>query len=829
MSDPGVQGRRRAAVLALALAAIAILAAGLGYLVLDRSAYRLVDGDQLRFDPAWILPLEVGAPPVGQTFVARHAGLAGVEFYLVPSSTGTRATIRLHLRADAQATEDLLTTSAELPANAPPGFYRFSFPPLDSSHGRYFYAFLETGEAAGGLALGAGGAYLDGAVHQDHRPLDAQGAFRLVYAPGPIALDLLQRLGHWLILLAGAGLLFVVPGLALLAWLRPAPGEPGEGLPNPAADLALAAGLGLALYPLLFLWADVVSLRLGRPFVWLLLAVCAAAWAYRAYRPQTGRRSRRAWSRPEVFWPNVALLLVMALVFAVRLLVIGTIDIPLWGDSYQNTMIVQLMFDHGGLFNSWEPYAPLQSFTYHFGFHAAATAFGWLSGQDAPTTVLWTGQILNGLAIFSLYPLAVRISRNRWAGVVAVLIAGLLSPLPMGYTNWGRYAQLAGQVLLPVAVYFTWSALEAPRRDWRRLALSGILVAALAMTHFRIVILYALFVVAWLILSLRRANWRAVLGRLAWLGLGVTALSLPWAVRLLSGRLAAIFVDKMTTSAAQAAAFDLEANAIGDLTTYLAPGLWLLLGLAVAVGLWRRRRGVWLVAAWWLLGLLASNPERLGLPGTAVIGNFSLFIAIYIPAGLLIGDLAGQILTWPALRRLPGLALPLLILAVGLAGARERMGDVQPAAYTLVTRPDLRAMDWIEANTPGDSRFLVNGFFAYGGTIYVGSDGGWWLPLLAGRENTVPPINYGPEAWPTADYGQRLHALPQQLAGRDLGDPEVLNLLADYDITHVFVGQRQGRVNYGGPYVIDPKQMLASDSYRLLYHQDRVWVFEIIP
>lgn len=826
MSDPGERGRLpRAAVLVLALVAIVMVAAGLGYLLLDRSAYRLVDGDQLAFDPAWTLPLEAGSPVVGQTFVARHAGLAGLEFYLVPPAAGAAATIRLHLRADAQATEDLLTATAELPANAPPDFYRFSFPPLDSSHGRYYYAFLEAEGAAGGLALASGAAYLDGAAHHDHQPLDAQSAFRLVYAPGPIILDLLHALVRWLTLLAAAALLFVLPGWAVLVWLAPAHPRKGAGF------AALAAGTGLAIYSLLFLWTDALSLHLGTWYVVLVLAasVVSLAWHYRAHRPRTGRRQFRSWFQAQALWPNVALVLVMGLVFAVRFLVIGTIDIPLWGDSYQHTMIVQLMFDHGGLFDSWEPYAPLQSFTYHFGFHTAATAFGWLSGQDAPTAVLWTGQILNGLAIFTLYPLAVRIGRNRWAGVVAVLIAGLLSPLPMGYTNWGRYTQLAGQVLLPVAVYFTWSALEAPRRDWRLLALSWILVAGLALTHFRVVIIYGLFIVAWLILSLRRANWRAALGRLVWLGLGVAALSIPWAVRLLSGRLVPIFVDKVTTPPAQVATFDLEANAIGDLTAYLAPGLWLLLGLALVIGLWRRRRGLVLMAAWWLLALLASNPEHLGLPGTGVISNFALFIAIYLPAGLLIGDLGGQILAWPALRRLPGPVLPLLILVVGLFGARDRMTDVQPTPYTLVARPDLRAMDWIEANTPEDSRFLVNGFFAYGGTIYVGSDGGWWLPLLARRANTVPPINYGQEAWPTADYRERLHALPTELSGRDLADPEVLDLLADYGVTHVYVGQRQGRVNYGGPHVIDPEQMLNSDRYRLLYHRDRVWTFEIVP
>jgi len=43
----------------------------------------------------------------------------------------------------------------------------------------------------------------------------------------------------------------------------------------------------------------------------------------------------------------------------------------------------------------------------------------------------------------------------------------------------------------------------------------------------------------------------------------------------------------------------------------------------------------------------------------------------------------------------------------------------------------------------------------------------------------------------------------------------------------VYIGQRQGRVNYGGPYVLDPQQLLADPNFRLAYHQDRVWIFQI--
>jgi hypothetical protein len=168
------------------------------------------------------------------------------------------------------------------------------------------------------------------------------------------------------------------------------------------------------------------------------------------------------------------------------------------------------------------------------------------------------------------------------------------------------------------------------------------------------------------------------------------------------------------------------------------------------------------------------------------------------------------------------------LAALALWGAGQRLGDLTVAQQALVTRPDLRAADWIRANTPQDARFLVNSFFAYGGASVVGSDGGWWLPLTAGRQTTQPPLLYGTERGPRPDYRLWVNALPTALQQKRVDDPEVLAMLRERGITHIYVGQRQGRVNYSGPVALEPQQLLDSPHFRPIYHQDRVWVFEIV-
>jgi hypothetical protein len=289
----------------------------------------------------------------------------------------------------------------------------------------------------------------------------------------------------------------------------------------------------------------------------------------------------------------------------------------------------------------------------------------------------------------------------------------------------------------------------------------------------------------------------------------------------------AMFWREALTSAAQVRPSMWEYNAVGRMDMYLAPAWWLAMLLGLAMGLWRRQQGVRLAGVWWFLLLIAANPAWLSLPGTGVVTNFALFIAVYLPASWFSGVLAARLIESDHRRKwVPVLAM-LVMVSLGTWGARQRLDDPDPVTHALVTRPDIRAAAWIQANTPSDSRFLINSFLAYGGGTVVGTDAGWWLPLLAGRQATVPPISYSSELEPSSGYRQRIQELARQAQERGPDDPELLALLRREGVTHVYVGQRQGRVNYAGEKIIHPEQLVKSPNYSLVYRQDRVWVFEV--
>lgn len=799
---------------------------------------------------------------VGQSFLASDAGLTGIRVYLSPHQLAP-GEINLSL-VSRDSRLEIATSIVKIDAIQTTGWYEFPFPPIPDSQGED-YEFVLSLNGSGMIDVGShdGNAYRDGAHYLNGSPQEAQLAFELIYAPLAYVMGMIHSGIGWLSLLIAAFFLFVLPGWVLLSlvWRQ-------WSAEDWMTKIGLSAGISLAIYPLLLLWTDVIGLHLGVIYAWApaSIGLLVGLWQFRR------RKNRITWGSVRACWMNTfqkdstwvvngALLVVLLLVFGVRFWVIRDLDAPLWGDSYQHTVLAQLIIDHGGLFDRWEPYAELETLTYHFGFHTLVAVFYWLMnsvGQShfgMPLSVLWTGQILNGLVILSLYPWVSRLTPNRWAGVVAIVVAGLLLPLPMGYTNWGRYTQLAGLVILNSVTILVWEVIRLARE--RRLSgehspqglaeaqISPLILAGwvglsgLGLTHYRVLMIAGLFVIAAGIVEWRRKTLRVVFVRGMVIILGAGILFFPWGWHVYGGTLMQILQQRIFTWTSAANPTATSGNEIGSLALYLPGWAWVGMMFIILWGWFRRNQGIILLTLWAGLVLLSANPEWLWLPGSGLLSNFTVFISVFILASVMIGVGLVWVVewlrqgTWYRLavlnrsRQLQGVAFIFLCI-VSVWGAIQRSRDIQPDVFGLVTRPDLRAASWIRSNLPQSARFLVNSFFAYDGTLVVGSDGGWWLPILAERRTTLPPLTYGFETGTNFSELEQVNTLTAAIQAYGVLDVRVLELLAERQVTHVYIGQRQGRVNYTGPYTLNPAEMLADEHFELVYRQDQIWIFALM-
>ena len=586
------------------------------------------------------------------------------------------------------------------------------------------------------------------------------------------------------------------------------------------AALPSGVGLSVAFWPLLLLYTTLTGQRFIPAFLWIVLGASALAIVLCIMQ---GRSKHGPTISRVAIATGLTLLGLVILSLIFRLNDIDGLLVPLFGDSLHHTMITSIITNTGRVPSGYEPYVPVNTFTYHFGFHTLAAVLAQLTGATPVQAVLVMGQVLNIAALLVGYLLARTFFSSYAAGLAAALLTGFVSVMPAYYVNWGRYTQLAGLVLLPVAIVFLVRALDekARRSD---IALAALCVAGLAVVHYRILIFYGLLVIAlaaWLVVWRWRERQALVPLALRAAGIGLTGLLVasPWLINVVSKYVPGLVGRLSTVTPEYLAGY----NSLENFRAYTGAAMALLglpgFGLALTVLISSRKSAQpkqgseeWgpaparqpafmaIVVATWMLLMLVSIGV---VPGA--IGSYTVAISLYIPLSML-GRWVGTRL------RVPLWAATAAPVAVALLSALV-LGTWHVAntgCCSYVHEPDLQAFKWIASNTPPGARFLISSELSYAGRGVTASDAGMWLPLLANRQVSVPALaawtenpivpDFFTQARKLAAYTQpagdpviqRLVALGTVPAPHSPSDPEMLALMQAQGITHVYSGTSGG-------------------------------------
>ncbi len=814
------------------------------------------DIDQPRLDtPA---PRIETADAVGQTFVAHEDGLAAVELLLAvypdPLPAGA-LTFRLvdDTGAEVARVETLL---AGLRHNDP---LRLDFAPQPHSAGRA-YRFTFSGPPGNPATFWSSkaDAYADGTllVQGQAQPGDLNFKTYTQLGYGALLGGLVQGAlgGLWLMLpLLGV---FFVPGYALLLWLdrgrRPVSGD-YRALSDPAGRLALSVGLSLAVWPLLFLVLSPLPVGLNAMVARAGVLVLALWLAWRVW----GRRGRVAHVSEAAgiaaapadspaasfgggFAPDnrlvmggfLALLLVTS---GLRALHARGLVVPPWVDSIQHAVAINLFVEGGRLPTTWGPDVVNAPFYYHFGFHAVTALFTWLSGLPTEEALLLVGQVMNVLVAVGAYLLTARLTGRRGAGLVAFAIVGTVTLMPSYYITWGRYTQLTGLALLPTAAVLTFDAIEARPPVGRRIILAGLTAGALVVTHYRVLSMFAALVLVYLLVDAVAAVWQRRWLAAQWVrALSVAGVAfvvtLPWWVRLavilvptgtLGGWLDAPATFNTPHWGLLALRYDRPLILLSALGAALSVLGAVLRVFGVRLPIWTRPKlapTVLLAAA---LTVLMTNPTLLGGRNSWVLSNDALIIAAFLPVAILTGY-ALAALQEAVVYAAPGVAGRWLNLggALALVVASLWMADgmlsvVNPVTI-LATRDDVTAAQWIRANTPANARFLVNARL-WQESGYAAPDGGGWLPILADRAVTLPPISYTyASSKALLDHVTQVQATVAQAKTAD----DLLPTIKDEGVSYVYIGAKGG--------ALKPEMFQNRPDFRQVYTNGPAWVFEVV-
>jgi hypothetical protein len=448
-----------------------------------------------------------------------------------------------------------------------------------------------------------------------------------------------------------------------------------------------------------------------------------------------------------------------------------------------------------------------------------------------------------------------------------------VSIFPAFYVNWSRYTQGLGLALLPVAWVLLLEVLAqyhsrqqqrqrqgtpaasaqtqpAPGRHitWHgALQQSGpymlavLASAGLALTHYRIAMIYAGFVVLyllWRVVASVRARRRlpevgAVFQRIVLVGALTLASLLPWMVNL-AQNFTRRFVGRDTETAVEYYSLD---RTLGPNLVY-HPSVLFMVALGViglAISLWRRNPYATLLTLTWLLLGVWSNPYLLPfrLPYAGYLDVTTLLSGAWVPLALLAGyalaEIArgflalGDTLPDTRARMWRASAVGLLgaaLLVFGFAASMSLSAMLDNKPY--IARADAEALTWTRDNLPRGSYVLANPFaFPWSPQSVHGSDAGLWVPLAApGVRTSVPPLPAYNERARDANYLRDLLDVTINTGYQASGPMQPSWVaLKEAGITHIFVGTRGGGLTV--------PVLLESDRTRLLFHKDAAWIFEL--
>ncbi|HZS03142.1 MAG TPA: DUF6541 family protein [Chloroflexota bacterium] len=729
-------------------------------------------------------------------------------------------------------------------------------------------------------------------------------------------------------LVGAAALLCFLPGYAAAGLLLPTPRYRG------VERLLAAPALTLAALALLTLWASTLRIPLGSPAAWLMLgaslgwlacswlsapsrvapasvarglvprraaattatAVIAADQARLAPRQQASARSaplaleeqpgpgkqRARFTLPAEALVAAGYVGLFAVALGLRLWSVRDLLPTLGADTYHHTLIAALIVERGGLPDSYAPYAPIQSFAYHFGFHNLVAWLHWWTGADVGTLVGLAGHLVNVAVALSVAFLALRVLGDGLVAALAAWLVALLCVFPAFLLNWGRYTQAAGLVLLPVAAALCIDALGPGRRPApavRAALAAGLAASGLLLAHYRMAAMLALLVAVWLVYLLTTMAWEHRRGRqvtrepdgetaaiaspgppftaamsrpaaATFLALGGTAvvallLALPWLLRLAGGLSLGLGqqpgdygadyygLERLGTAVSQLTNFPLLALAALGLAIACRPRRRPASGrgapalaLAESSGgqlIPERATAVLALAAWAVAQLALANPRwwPIPMPLAGRVDLITTIAALCFPVAVA-AALALAVAARSATRRWGdrGLAMALTLGAGATALGGWQLQALVTPNNALVAPADLAAAAWLRAHSPSDARVAVSAMIVPWAPDYVvGIDGGYWLPLLASRATTVLPMLYPGERGADPQAVARMVAVTRAL--RDApADPATAALLRSQGVGYVYHSGRSPVPALEG--------LAANPALRLVYDQGGVRIWAVV-
>lgn len=589
----------------------------------------------------------------------------------------------------------------------------------------------------------------------------------------------------------------------------------------------LAVGISIAFYPILFYTARTIlpNLRIGDTKLILMLILMAGVvfWFMR-------KSWREQFQIGKLVWLVIGILI--ATLFS-RLLIAYQYPYLVNGDPLHHTLITEITSVTGQLPHTLKPYDSASLDQYHLGFYSLTATLKLLSGIPSDKALLWMAQFLNGLSGVGVFLILDR-KVSRLAGILGMVMAGLLYVFPAYYINWGRFTQNSAEILIFPAALVTWEALSTSNSEAKgisteeifKILLVVLLNTAVCFLHFRVAGYMFPLIFGICAFSLYQSNnhkkaFKRKLIKIAAIGLLTTLVILP--VLFPSLR---IYLEERTSysdtphpALASTSYYSIDKNHIAIRTILDSKFIFILTSLGLIGGiLFKNTRLLSILTIFWIISLLAEGFTYLLNIRIITFTNITAVLStIYLPLGLAVGIIGHNIQEWSSKYlqiKIKDFILFVILLA-GYFGSFARVDQIEESNIKM-TAQDEKAMHWIQHNTPNSAVFVVNTSIL-SPNILLGTDAGYWIPYYANRETT--------SATYLSSFGDNFNFLKERADIVQLlyGSSPSTTEICEMDVDYLYSGLK------------DPNNLLDFDiqeiselpGVQVIYDQDGIQILDI--
>jgi hypothetical protein len=775
---------------------------------------------------------------LGQTFLIRREPLTGIQLWLREAEPGSQptgvVTFTLAPTEDPSAVLYAGQINRQDIARSFPILIKFPQIPLEI--GQQYQITLS---ADSGLIRAHGtdeDMYPGGYAYTSNAPLVGDLAFRLEYEYSySAAWEDFQTILSLFFPISIIFAVLLMPGWIMLRTIR------SSWSLELVTQLGLMVGLSLAIIAVVMQWSSVVGISWNRTGVLLVflvtgILIVSVELIHRRHnslnRTERSQLDEHGLSGINIRGVAYLILLILSGTLFVRFAMVRDLSAPAWVDPVHHTLINRMIVQDGMLPDTFLPYADALAENYHTGYHSASAVVTWLTGLDYLNTQLIFGQVLNAVCILTVYLLAYSLTGSLTAAIAASLLTGFVTPMPAYYTSWGRYTQLAGLLILPAAFVFTRSLYtknprlpeihpvnsSKPAQVWKTVLLASILLAGAFFVHIRVVVFLVSIIVIDFLLELAqnrkdvRFHMRTISLHLGAVMLLSIILSAPLLIRIIGDVLPQRVSDWNTGDPGSfSLAWQFLTAGSGRISLVLA-----VLGLLIAIYFHTRLAATLL--AWAGLMLFFAYAPQLGIPINGIVSSDSVMITLFLPISIAGGYAIHSLRRIYLQSEIPAAQITgeVMLGAFGILliffGARSILPIINPVTVYF-KQADREAASWVDENLPPEAKILINPA-PWGYSMYVGSDGGYWISPLTGRVTFPPTLLYA--HGPSSSYTV-INRQVRELIELTDSPPELAQYMQQGNLDYLYLGAQ------GGP--ISPQQIVQSPEFELIYHEGGVWIF----